>query len=46
MIKLPYIIIIATLLILLAGGVFLAAWEIPAPSAMVEKTVPDERFPR
>ena len=46
MIKLPYIIIAATLLILAAGGVFLATWEIPAPSAMVEKAVPDERFPR
>ena len=46
MIKLPYMVIAAALLVLVAGGVFLATWEIPAPSEVVEKAVPDERFPR
>ena len=29
-----------------AGAVFLATWEIPPPSAKVEKVIPDERFTR
>ena len=28
------------------GAVFLAAWDIPAPSSVVERTIPDDRFPR
>ncbi len=31
---------------LLGGGVFLAMWEIPAPSTRVERVIPDDRFPR
>jgi hypothetical protein len=27
-------------------AVFLATWDIPAPTAKVEKVIPDERFPR
>jgi hypothetical protein len=35
------------LLVAAGGGVaFLAAWDIPAPTATVEKAIPDERFPR
>jgi hypothetical protein len=34
------------LLLLVGGGVFLAAWDIPAPSAKVEKVLPNDRFPR
>ncbi|MGB0670950.1 MAG: hypothetical protein ACPGNT_05600 [Rhodospirillales bacterium] len=30
----------------LGGGIFLATWEIPAPTSLVEKTLPDDRFPR
>jgi hypothetical protein len=41
-------IILATLLVLVVllvgGGVFLAFWDIPAPSATVEKVIPDARF--
>jgi hypothetical protein len=44
--KLALVIIFATLLILVGGAVFLAAWEIPAPSSVVERTIPDDRFPR
>lgn len=41
------LILIAFVVILLAGGVaFLAAWEIPAPSAPVHKVLADDRFPR
>jgi hypothetical protein len=44
--KLAVVIIFAAMLILVGGAVFLAAWEIPAPSAVVERTIPDDRFPR
>lgn len=40
-----FVIVIA--LVLLAGGaIFLASWDIPAPSAEVEKTIPNSRFAR
>ncbi|MEE8332993.1 MAG: hypothetical protein V3R85_04025 [Alphaproteobacteria bacterium] len=38
--------IILVLVILLGGGVYLAFWDIPAPSAIVEKTISDDRFPK
>ncbi len=28
------------------GGVFLATWDIPPPVKKVERTLPDDRFPR
>jgi hypothetical protein len=43
--KLPVIIIVLALVVLIGGAVFLAGWNIPAPSAVVEKTIPDGRFP-
>ncbi len=43
--KLSYIIIVLALLILVGGAVFLATWDIPPPSAVVEKVIPDDRFP-
>lgn len=33
-------------LIILGGGAFLMVWNIPAPTARVEKVIPDARFPR
>lgn len=32
--------------IVLVGLGLLAAWEIPAPTAPVEKVIPDDRLPR
>lgn len=32
------------LLIVVGGGIFLATWEIPPPSAQVERPIPDSRF--
>ncbi len=46
MTKLPILIISAVVLILVGGVIFLATWEIPAPSGIVEKAIPDDRFPR
>ncbi|MFQ5955619.1 MAG: hypothetical protein ACE5JZ_11200 [Kiloniellales bacterium] len=31
---------------LVGGGVFLAMWEIPPPSARVEQVISDDRFAR
>jgi hypothetical protein len=33
-------------IVLAAGGFFVVTWEIPAPTTQVEKTIPDDRFPR
>jgi hypothetical protein len=41
------LIIVAFVALVLAGGMaLLAMWEIPAPSAPVQKVLPDDRFPR
>ena len=32
------------LILLVGGGVFLATWDIPAPSARVEKTIPNDQL--
>ena len=37
---------ILIVIVVVAGGVFLATWDIPAPSHQVEKTIPNDRFPR
>tara|TARA_A100001037_G_C15041991_1_gene585937 strand:- start:81 stop:212 length:132 start_codon:yes stop_codon:yes gene_type:complete len=39
-------VIILFLAVIVAGGVFLATWDIPAPSESVKKTIPNDRFPR
>ncbi|WP_164496320.1 hypothetical protein [Ferruginivarius sediminum] len=31
---------------IVAGGVFLMTWEIPAPTRTVEKVIPNDRFDR
>jgi hypothetical protein len=36
----------ALLLSIVGGGAFLATWKIPAPTATVEKVIPNDRFPR
>ncbi len=44
--KLTTMIAVAVLALLGAGAAFLATWEIPPPSATVEKVIPDDRFSR
>ena len=39
------IILILIVVILIGGGLFLATWDIPAPSSTVEKVIPNDRFP-
>lgn len=36
----------AFLLGLVGGGVFLMTWDIPPPSAAIEKVIPNDRFTR
>ena len=34
------------ILVVAGGAVFLANWDIPAPLQSIEKTIPNDRFPR
>ncbi len=43
--KISKIVLFVILIVLAAGAVFLATWDIPAPVATIEKVIPDERFP-
>ncbi|MBO0738284.1 MAG: hypothetical protein J2P48_17210 [Alphaproteobacteria bacterium] len=38
--------IVVIALLFLGGAAFLALWNPPAPSAPVEKVLPDARFPK
>lgn len=44
--KLASIVIVGALIILVGGGLFLATWEIPVPATEIERTIPNDRFPR
>ncbi|MCW5749724.1 MAG: hypothetical protein KIT81_01150 [Alphaproteobacteria bacterium] len=44
--KIVLFLIAGLVLIVLGGGAFLAAWDIPAPTQRVEKVIPNERLPR
>ena len=40
-------ILVAVFLVLVVGGtVFLVTWDIPPPTARVERVLPDDTFPR
>ena len=42
--KFPLFLLFILVAGLTGGAVFLAAWEIPAPTAEVVKVIPNERF--
>lgn len=46
--KRPLFILALVLLVVITGGfgIFLAAWDIPPPSAKIEKVIPNDRFAR
>lgn len=44
--KLLLTVVALFVLIIVGGGAFLMVWNIPAPTARVEKVIPDARFPR
>jgi hypothetical protein len=40
------LVLIVIALALVGGGVLLASWDIPSPAQTIEKTLPDDQFPR
>jgi hypothetical protein len=44
--KLTIGLVVVIVLVALGGAAFLALWNPPAPSAPVEKVLPDARFPK
>ena len=40
------LLLLAALVVVLGGTVFLLTWEIPAPSARIERVIPDDTLPR
>jgi len=44
--RIALVAVIVVVLALVGGGVFFATWDIPPPSAKVEKVLPNDRFPR
>jgi hypothetical protein len=40
------LLLVLLLVLVLGGTVFLVTWEIPPPTARVERVVPDDKFPR
>jgi len=46
MAKLGGFLFLLIIILLLGGTAFLAVWDIPPPTATVERTLPDNKFPR
>ena len=44
--KLSHVVAVIVVALLVTGVVYLLRWDIPAPSATVEKIIPDDRFER
>lgn len=44
--RLAKFLLVAFVVLMAGGAVFLATWDIPAPSRQVEKVLDDSRFPR
>jgi hypothetical protein len=40
------LLLLTFVVVLLGGAMFLATWDIPAPTVKVETVIPDERLPR
>ncbi len=44
--KLSTLVFVLVVAIVVGGGVFLATWDIPAPVNNVERTIPNDKFPK
>jgi hypothetical protein len=44
--SLTRVVVVLVLVVVVGGTAALAMWDIPAPSAKIEKVIPDERFQR
>ena len=40
------LLLVLLLVMVLGGTVFLVTWDIPPPTARIERVVPDDTFPR
>jgi hypothetical protein len=40
------VLLVVVLVAVLGGTMFLVTWEIPAPSARIERVIPDDQLPR
>jgi hypothetical protein len=40
------VLLVLLVVLVLGGTVFLVTWEIPPPTARVERVVPDDKLPR
>jgi hypothetical protein len=40
------ILLVVLLIVVLGGAAFLVTWEIPAPTARIERVIPDDQLPR
>ncbi|HLI11052.1 MAG TPA: hypothetical protein VKY65_05590 [Alphaproteobacteria bacterium] len=45
MLKFASIVALVIVVVIVGGAVFLGTWQIPAPTAKVEKVIPNDRFP-
>lgn len=46
MVRFSHIVVMVVIGAIVGGAVFLANWDMPPPSSMVEKVIPNDRFPR
>lgn len=44
--KIAGFLVVLVLAVIVVGGVFLATFDLPPPSATVEKVIPDDHLPR
>ena len=44
--NLSIIVVVLVVLVIAGTGVFLATWEIPAPTTPAEVVIPNDKFPR
>ncbi|WP_163679991.1 hypothetical protein [Magnetospirillum aberrantis] len=44
--KLAAVLVALVLAVVVGGGIFLATFDLPPPSATVEKVIPDDKLPR
>lgn len=42
--NLARVLLVLLIVALVGGGIFLATWNIPAPSAPIEKVIPNDRL--
>ena len=46
MLRFPLILLAVVVVVIAGGAVFLATWDIPPPTARVEKVIPNDRIGR